>query len=513
MFTRYFFSFALLKRPLFIGFLFSSFSQTKKIIFKKMSLFKVEIPGLDQPLFIPHFRIGCGRFYEKKSNQQNKRKLPTSFDGINVVRNDAKSKSDVKANSKVNNNEVKKPNTWIKYKKSTDLKEFLSRPPIPLTPPTHEGAIIVDLSQAANYFPFEKQDTKRLARYKLNSNLTPSLKSSINNIDDVKLGVNPNDAVNTTVNGFDHLRQRGEWWFNQRLKTLTGSKLVNILGLFGFEEHLKTWHDTYDDDVKKKQDEQLAEKLTPEQANNKLRGDESMAWGTFNEANALATVVKNFPNINFYETTIQPIEWINQSYIEVIKKTLKQSYNHQWDEVKDGALWRHFAKSTPDAEAEECISNDGDNTNVNSTGDAKINGKVKCLSPDQFPFEFKCSYGLRCPKLWEEVAWYYYAQVQYHILTNPKSKFCYIVSWTPLKTRIWRINRDTGFWNMALPLLVHFHKAGLDNRPPQSLPDPKLSNAIKDYCKSKSESAIFIGEYESCFAKRIMTAPYDPIIF
>jgi hypothetical protein len=405
------------------------------------------------------FEIGCGKYYVDNAT---KRKLFTS-ENVTFIKPLVAEKKTIQLLLKPKpkpllmqeeKEEKENKSGWVKTRKSkwiqdkneSDIRTFFSREKIPLLPLSALSAF--DLDSCTRYFSFERQD--------------PS--------GDLQL-------INK--------RQRSPWWFKERLCTLTGSKLVNAMGLFDFDSFLKTWYETYDgtnlilDDMTKSQ---CGDEIT--------KGEECMAWGTFHEIDALATLVHHLAvenDLEFYETTLTRIS-LPKYLVDLIKVTLKKEFNHDWKDEIDDEIWSNAFKSSPDCSGKECRT-----------------GNV-------FVAELKCAYGLRFPKTYAEIPYYYYPQVQFHMLTNPKAEYAYFLSWSPTRSKIWRVERDTQFWKIAIPALCYFHKMGLDKVPPSSLMDSRIGKDVKEYCKEQSENCIYIGEFDSIFAKREPTVPSPSLI-
>lgn len=330
---------------------------------------------------------------------------------------------------------------WLEQKIEADIREFFSREKLPLLS-TNKHALQFNLEECPRYYSFERQDP------------------------DGKLGLLAK-------------RQRTPWWFDERKNSMTGSKIVKALNFFDIDSMEKTWYETYDPDNPVYLDMLAYDAENEQQA---AKEAECMEWGTHNEPNALATLIYHLGvkyDLEFYETTLTPIPITGEQrfLMEIIKKTLKTEFNYDWVEG-DEKIWAKFAKSTPD-----------------------ISGK-ECRTGILFASELKCAYGLRLPKVYNEIPYYYYLQLQFHMLTNPKIEYGHLVSWSPKTTRIWRVEKDLQACKMALPALVFFHKMGLDKTPPSSTIDDKLIKKIKDYCREQVENAIFLGEFPSVYASK-----------
>ena len=268
-------------------------------------------------------------------------------------------------------------------------------------------------------------------------------------------------------------RQRSDLWRKERLKTITGSKLVNLIPMFEWAKFIKVWYETYQETNPIIQELQSLESVCE-----KEKSEECMAWGTYHEIDALATFIYHLGDkldLEFSETTLTRIP-LSHSLLSIIKNTLKREFNYTWENGKDDEIWSRAFKVSPDLSGRERITN------------------------NNFVAEFKCAYGLRMPRVYDGVPYYYYPQAQYHMLTRSDIEYCYFVSWSPKQTRIWRIERDNVFWNYTMPLLAYFHKLGLDGQVPISVMNETICRQVKDYCKEQVETCTLIGDFTSVYS-------------
>lgn len=461
-------------------------------------MYKVLIEGCD-PLFLPHFTIGCGQKYYKSSKftkdcHHHDKSNGNGIEKSNKNKNDNKFKQSQlnftsSSSDPSKSGEIKdvcypiydKNRIWHQkrdYSKLTKIANDLciwdDRIPIVLThyhrdidnQDDHDDTIIIDLNNHSRYLSFEKQQEIIMIDNLQNKSLAVGNKN-LNLIDCT------ND--NKTIKLID-MRQRSPWWFKEREKKVTGSKLTNIFGFWGLSKFWTTWFDCYDPD-----NPILKEIISSYAESDReiAKGKECMAWGTFHENDGLATVIHHLGNKNnliFYEITLTTIRW-SVAHLNLIKTYLLQDFNHVWTDGVDDHIWQNaFCADSPDFIGYECISN------------------------DVFAGEIKCAYGLRDPKTYERgIPYWYYAQSQLHMLVRPDIQYCFFVSWSPTRTKIWRINKDLNFWTLALRPLVYFHKCGLDKKPPRSLIQP--CKKLIDYCELQCQSALFLGEFKSCFSK------------
>jgi hypothetical protein len=447
------------------------------------------------------------RYEYKKSSNKNKKNNMLSLTSKNPICENTFDKNAI----------------WIRQKRpaakltqlANDLDTWDSLPPIKidLNDPNIviDPNLIIDLKTHKNYFSFEVQD------YFLNNNLSTSFPYSFINVNEyvnfdfknhnkMKQGDTENNNNNSNLNLLVNLRQRSDWWFEQRINRVTGSKLTNIFGFWDLARLWITWFQTYDpnnkilEEVIKSQDESERERA---------KSQECMAWGTDHEDDGIATALHYLSlegkqrkvQVNIYETTITPIKWSAQ-HLQKIKEYLLKDFKYIWQDGHDDEIWQNaFVADTPDflgyeidlnlnLDSDDLIENDNHNKNRNKNNIIYFAGEVKC------------AYGLRHPKIYENVPYWYYAQAQLHMLVRPDIEFCYFISWSPTKTRIWKINKDITFWDLALRPMVYFHKFYLDKKPPKSFVDSRFCEKLKEYCKIRCEMAILIGEFPSCFAKK-----------
>lgn len=248
------------------------------------------------------------------------------------------------------------------------------------------------------------------------------------------------------------LRQREAKWFDERKNRLTASKLPQILGFFnGF---LKSFDSTYND----KEDKFDALQ------------QERMDWGTQNELNGLATFYKfvlehanEKQEPKLYETTIANIKW-SESQQNLILKTLKTLDPSITELTED---WKKFLLATPDG---------------------LLRFKKSEEQIEQTWVEIKCPYGMRRPKLYDNVPWYYFPQLQLQLMIDrPITNFLYFVCWTPTRTRIWKVYKDFSVWNLILPRLVEVHYCGINKKMPK--PDRDRVKKIIAHCKRQVEDS------------------------
>lgn len=417
------------------------------------------------------FRIGCGKFFVKSLGRPapasrgsgsgkdsaggTKRKRDLSHFGFGVGKKPpttapkrCKTGSAVFQDYDQPKGEQKQPEkkqyavSWFEQQQLNDLQLFFERPKCPLHVPP--GAVLYDLLTSSRYLSLEKQDP-------------------------------------TTKLGLTDQRQRSSWWFGQRRRHVTGSKLVNAMAFFGgLDSILDAYYDTYEPDST----ECKARKTTA--AANTLNAEkqqECMDWGTYHEADALATFLSHIGealDVEIQETTCTHVR-LPSELMTIVRQTFKQLYpDKTWRKDVDDEIWNDMLLDSPDG-----------------VGIEKRTGKLIAI-------ENKAAYKLRDPQTYDKCVWYYYPQMQLHILTNLKITHCYLVSWSPTTTKIWKIKRDIEFWRLSIPLIMAFHKLGLDGTPPNAAyleQHKKLINRVKTYCKKKVNDAEFLGSFSSVYSK------------
>lgn len=250
----------------------------------------------------------------------------------------------------------------------------------------------------------------------------------------------------------ESLRQKGEEWLRQRQGKITSSKIANILGFFKIEGVLKVWYETYKPDQMPENLKDPEEEIT----------QEKMSWGTDHEIDAVATLLSFFGetyNLTLEECILTKIV-LPPELMAVVKDTVVNVLKRPWTEA-EREIWENFLMS----------SRDGFVTSL--------------VCAFWAAFEAKCKYGNRKPSVYSEEPYYYYAQQQAHILTDPRTSGCIFECWSPEVTSIWWTPPDMDFWKLALPILVEFHHSGLQGVPPTKLPASSLIAAIKRMCTNK----------------------------
>jgi hypothetical protein len=330
-----------------------------------------------------------------------------------------------------------KPKTWLEKKHERDRQEFFSRDKIDPYIPKDKPELLFDMTRTPRYKIIEEYDKTLLA-----------------------------------------YRQRMERWYKERENKITGSKLVNALGIFGIVGLQIAWYETYDPENPK-----LAALKALEDEVQKEMGAERMAFGTANEIHANATIIKHLGdswNIELYETPLSPIN-PPEHFKESVKSALKRLWKHEWNEERDAPIWVHCFADSPD-------------------------GKCQFLETGQFfSVEDKTPLGNRDPLPYSCVKYYYYPQCQLHMLTLPieqqANAFCLFCSWSPTLTKVWKVKYDPLFWQLAMPTFLQFRKSGLEKKCPEKLFDEKESAFISMYIKKYSQvNSELVGEFPSVFS-------------
>lgn len=356
-------------------------------------------------------------------------------------------------------------NDFWEHKKQNDVYTFYARQPLPLedaqqivksrstSPPT-----IVDLSEHGRYYSLERQDFENAKSAK------------------------PGD----TVIEWRKRRQRTAWWHTARVLCLSGSRLTNAINMFDEMQYFETWLKTYDPENKF-----LAEIEASVDAKTRDKSNETMAWGTYHEIDAMATFIHHLGeklNFDVFEATLTQVKLPKDAIENVLKPcVLKKRQDQKWTD-KDDEIWvKNFLKDSPDG-----IGRD------RKTGEF-------------FMIEFKCPYGLRQPIAYEKCKYYQYPQKQLHMVTDlsvqfrlaqtPELKYCYLVSWAPDVTRVFKVQRNPSFWKEILPILVDFHSSGLEKKLPSEPPKKAMTDTITAYCKKYSAESKFIGSFPSCWSR------------
>jgi hypothetical protein len=273
-------------------------------------------------------------------------------------------------------------------------------------------------------------------------------------------------------------RQRGEAWQRMRQRCVTGSRTIGVLMLFGFAQCLQNWYEAYDPDSPV-----LAALLANRDPREVVQQEECMAWGTYHEIDATASLLYHLGDvldISVYETTLIPIRLTERSQlIALVQSALASLYKHTWCKDKDEEMWNECLRDTPDGYGRE-----------HRTG-------------RKFVIENKAAYGLRAPKAYEAAKWYYYPQMQLHLQTDTDLEYCLLNSWSPSITRIWRVNKDMEFWNLAMPFVVSWHRMGLNKTPPteQTVLEPHRVQRLIRHCQAKCRAAVLVGEFPSVYSR------------
>jgi hypothetical protein len=342
-------------------------------------------------------------------------------------------------------------------KQEDDLVTFLSRKPLPLEDAKQilvsrkdNPPVIVNLSEHPRYHSLERQDFD-----------------------------------NNKETQWRKRRQRTAWWHSARVLCLSGSRLTDAINMFDGIKFFETWFKTYDPENK-----MLAEIAASVDAKMQEKSNETMAWGTYHEIDATATFVHHLGetlNFDFFETTLSPVKLPKAAVDNILKPCVwKQREEKTWTD-KDDEIWiNNFLKDSPDG-----------------VGRDRKTGKF-------FMVEFKCPYGLRLPIAYDKCKYYQYPQKQLHMVADmmvqfrlaktPEIDFCYLCSWAPDVTRVFKVNRDPEFWKIILPLLVDYHMSGLKKKLPKDTPPPKVTEAITAYCKKQSEKGKLVGKFPSCWS-------------
>src|SRR6185312_4300918 len=90
-----------------------------------------------------------------------------------------------------------------------------------------------------------------------------------------------NRFISLRSKGQEQLAQKSAEWHQQRKKTITGSRIANLLGMFGLEGYLKTFYDIYMSTTypSPKKEEEISKCVTEEKIN----------WGNYHENDGAAT--------------------------------------------------------------------------------------------------------------------------------------------------------------------------------------------------------------------------------
>lgn len=281
-----------------------------------------------------------------------------------------------------------------------------------------------------------------------------------------------------------------------------------------------------------------------------LRSRESMAWGVEHEDDAVATFLHHLGDTFDIELFESPLckPQLPRDLVDTVFDTHRQLYpDGGWDFKKDWFAWQDMLRDSPDATGIE-----------HSTGLA-FALEVKAPYHDRMPEPYKKPKWYQAPQ--QQSHTLIDAPTSLRPVSNASDAFgnrdymstdksatttnaitspairartnacasnsntvsnqatgvvpdgksnakttskllishCYLVSWGPLKTKIWKMKRDLAFWRLALPLLMYLHKHGMERTPPTAVFDSKLVSALKRYCTQNAESAEYIGEYDSVY--------------
>ncbi len=430
-------------------------------------------------------------------------------------------------------------------KSKVDVRRFFLAKPIPLGVP--KGAKTIDLQNHPRYYSFERQmATGKYGGFA--KGVTPPFTpakgvappftpaeivaspSSISSLEQAgveggatPLAATPSGTTSPPLTP-DQIRQRGTLWFKWRMKTVTGSKLIDIVCPFQRLAHVKTWYETYQPDSPI-----LAALIASVPELEKKRDQERMAWGTYHEEDSLATIVHELGDkldLDFFETTLSKIGglpppaprapareekwnrveeekdrngqeekidngqdnltpeqrrmvgWSKRFFGGIIARILKEEFGHEWIDGVDDLIWSEAFKSSPDFAASE-----------RKTG-YRILGEIK--DP----------YGDRSPHLYPGVPYYYYLQLQHHLATDMAAVWAMFVCWTPGGYVAMRVERDTSFYKMILPSLIRFHWSGLQGKVPNPLPRNRFSMDVIKYCEEAVANCIEIARGDSCYSLR-----------
>lgn len=387
------------------------------------------------------FTIRCGGLYRTPSDPHYARKKrkepPTPFTFVRPS-NGTGAASGVRETSSAEPPSAKRPAlSYMEMKKIKERQQFFERPKLPLTVLDTDPRF--DIHACDHYFSFERQDT---------------------------------------TGKLSEQRQRGSTWHEGRVRVVTGSRLIGVLMLFGYDQLYENWYQTYQ--PKSPVLAELAARRTPEEVEQQ---NECMAWGTFREIDAMASFLKHVAvpqDLTVMEAPLKPIRF-TPLMMDVVKETLAadpEAGERKWKKDADEQIWNTCMRVSPDGIGYERKT------------------RIK------FAIEFKCGYGLRMPKVYDEAKWYYYPQMQLHMMTDPEIKYCFFVSWSPTVMRVWRVARDPDFWTLALPFIVRFHDLGLKNCPPTPTRVPEMFRVTKvsNYCKKKIKEAKLVGEFPSVYS-------------
>ena len=404
--------------------------------------------------------------------------------------------------------------TYLERYQRAKVPLFQSRPPIALGVPreaiTARPTRAVDLSVHRRYQGLEEQD---ILHHEIHG---AALVDVQNEAEKVQKEVQKElHILYPLAQRFK--RQHSEWWFRNRKRRPTGSKQANAAGIFGFKSLLRCWLETYDpkNPILAKLDQEQDASCPDEVAARK----EKMAWGSDHEIDAVATLVDQMGeafDLMLCEVTLTAVE-LDVVLIKMVRDTLaKIRPDLVWDEERE-AEWQDAFRSSPDGNIrmvleEERAEDEHDDEEEGEIRDASgprsplpagMDRTIRARQSLRAKLEIKCPYGERQPIQWDAPKYYYYGQVQLHLLTDPSCAFCLFGCWTPESTRVWKIKRDPIYWQLALPLLVHFHQCGIEGQAPtEEWYKTEEANCRKllDHCKKVVYDAEFIGEFPSVYS-------------
>jgi hypothetical protein len=222
-------------------------------------------------------------------------------------------------------------------------------------------------------------------------------------------------------------------------------------------------------------------------------GQESMQWGTYHEEDAVATFLHHLGgelDIQLSESTLLPVR-LPAELMDLVRRTHAELYpDCPWRADVDEEIWNDMLRDSPDG-----------------NGIEKRTGR-------RFALETKAAYHGRNPTAYKKALWYQVPQQHNHMATDISMTHCYLVCWSPTRTKIWKLLRDLTFWKLALPLLMFMHKHGLARQPPTRVFDVARVKQLKKYCQQQAVGAHYIGEYASVFSKHRSSdmSPIEPMV-
>lgn len=434
---------------------------------------------------IQPFQFGTGKFWKASNGQQNQVLLPSGVKRKDVEGDEKYETESVKKFKKVlaspalagvqTRGPVRQGIPLIQWKSIPSLKDHIDDPEVPFlyykNGTTKTG---LDLKKDRDMQEFK-------SRFKIDPYI-PKLDEEwfegqlVDMINNDRYHITEESDWQTAFK-----KQRSAFWYQNRKGKITGSKTTSVVMSFGERDRKICYYETFDD-----QNPELARLKSEESQEEKERSQEFMGWGTFNEIQAHATILRHLGaswNIEISEcilSTINPPPY----FVQAFRESFKRLFNIEFGSDQELKQWIITAYAdSPD-------------------------GKLFYRNTNTFcMIEIKTPNGNRCPVPYEKVKYYYYLQMQLHLLTleeqyHTKDLFCLFVSWSPTITRIFKVMYDPLVWKLSMDLFVEFLYYGhFAKKCPEKAMNPDLVEFVDYYIKNASErNSEIVGEYPSCFS-------------